>query len=52
MSPFQVTQPAITCSKLTLKTPERRVFIVNFEQVNVDWGKGNGIKTRGFLSLT
>ena len=31
------------CSKLTIKTPERRhwrrfgVFIVNFEQVNVDW---------------
>ena len=31
------------CSKLTLKTPERRqwrgsgVFIVNFEHVNADW---------------
>ena len=31
------------CSKLTIKTPERRqwrrsgVFIVDFEQVNADW---------------
>ena len=30
------------CSKLTIKTPERRqafasVFIVNFEQANADW---------------
>ena len=31
------------CSKLTIKTPERRhsrrygVFIVNFEQVNTGW---------------
>ena len=33
------------CSKLTIKTPERRqwrlsgVFIVNFEHVNADWSK-------------
>ena len=34
------SQPAITCSKLTIKTPERRhfrrsgVFIVNFEHIS------------------
>ena len=39
-----LTQPAFTCSKLTLKTPERRnwrrsgVFIVNFEHVIAGWG--------------
>ena len=38
------TQPAITCSKLTIKTPERRqwrhcsnVSIVNFKQANDGW---------------
>ena len=36
------------CSKLTIKTPERRywrrsgIFIVNFEQVNVGWGRIRG----------
>ena len=33
-------QPAVTCSKLTIKTPERRhssVSIVNLDQVNTDW---------------
>ena len=36
----RVTQPAITCSKLTINTQERRqwrrfgVFIVNFEHVS------------------
>ena len=35
-----LTQPAITCSKLTIKTPERRewrrsrIFIVNFEHIS------------------
>ena len=39
------SQPAITCSKLTMKTSERRhfrrsgVFIVNYEQVNTGWDK-------------
>ena len=38
------------CSKLTIKTPERRhwrsssVFVVNFEQVNVAWGRFNQVK--------
>ena len=32
------TQPAFTCSKLTIKTPERRHFgVINFEHVNADW---------------
>ena len=52
-----MSQRVITCSKLTIKTPERRhwprpsvfivnfehishlVSIVNFEQVNADWGR-------------
>ena len=45
----KLTQPASTCSKLTIKKPERRqllwtyltrcsiVSIVKFEHVNVDW---------------
>ena len=34
-----ISQKTITCSKLTIKTPERRSSgsIVNFEQVNVGW---------------
>ena len=39
---FNRSQPPFTCSKLTIKAPERRhrpgVFIVNFEQVNAGWG--------------
>ena len=40
------------CSKLTIKTPERRyfipyssVFIVNFEKINVGWEDINGFKS-------
>ena len=39
ISQLSVSQSAITCSKLTIKTPERRqcrrscVFIVNFEHI-------------------
>ena len=42
----QLSQSAVTCSKLTLETLEHgvkyftpcsSVFIVNFEQVNADW---------------
>ena len=42
------------CSKLTIKTPERRfftpyssVFIVNFEQINAGWEDVNGFKSTG-----
>ena len=45
------------CSKLTIKTPERRyfipyssVFIVNFEQVNACWEDINGFKSTGRVS--
>ena len=45
------------CSKLTIKTPERRyfasyfsVFIVNFEQVNVAWKDVNGFRSTGPVS--
>ena len=37
---LKLSQPAITCSKVTIKTPERRhrrhsgVFIVNFEHIS------------------
>ena len=37
---YEITPPAIACSKLTIKTPERRqlcrsgVFIVNFEHIS------------------
>ena len=34
---MELTQPAITCSKLTIKWRCFGVFIVNFEQVNADW---------------
>ena len=34
---FRHSQPAITCSKLTIETLEQGVSIVNFEQVNEDW---------------
>ena len=40
---LQPSQPTITCSKLTVETPEQggkyvqSVSIVNFEQVNTDW---------------
>ena len=48
---MELTQPAMTCSKLTIETEQRceicskltikwrcfGVFIVNFEQVNADW---------------
>ena len=33
-----LTQPEITCSKVTIETLEQVVSIVNFEQVNADWG--------------
>ena len=42
------------CSKLAIKTPERRfftpyssVFIVNFEQINAGWEDVNGFKSTG-----
>ena len=45
------------CSKLTIKTPERRyvtsyssVFIVNFEQINAGWKDINGFKSTGPVS--
>ena len=45
------------CSKLTVKTPERRyfttcssVFIVNFEQINAGWEDVNGFKSTGRVS--
>ena len=45
------------CSKLTIKTPERRyftpyssVFIVNFEQVNAGWEDVNSFKSTGPVS--
>ena len=45
------------CSKLTIKTPERRyftpyssVFIVNFEQINAGWEDVNGFKSTGPVS--
>ena len=45
------------CSKLTIKTPERRyftpyssVFIVNFEQINAGWEDINGFKSTGPVS--
>ena len=45
------------CSKLTIKTPERRfftpyssVFIVNFEQINAGWDDVNGFKSTGPVS--
>ena len=40
---YEITPPAIACSKLTIKIPERRqmcrsgVFIVSFEQVNANY---------------
>ena len=44
--------------ELTIKAPERRyfipcssIFIVNFEQVNVDWEDVNGFKSTGRVSL-
>ena len=45
------------CSKLTIKTPERRyftpyssVFIVTFEQINAGWEDVNGFKSTGPVS--
>ena len=45
------------CSKLTIKTPERRyfapyssAFIVNFEQVNAGWEDVNGFRRTGPVS--
>ena len=45
------------CSKLTIKTPERRYFtpyssvlIVNFEQINAGWEDVNGFKSTGRVS--
>ena len=45
------------CSKLTVKTSERRyfttctsVFIVNFEQINAGWEDINGFKSTGRVS--
>ena len=35
----KVTQPVITCSKLTTETLEQSVSIVNFEQVNAGWDR-------------
>ena len=45
------------CSKLTIKTPERRYFtpyssvsIVNFGQINAGWEDVNGFKSAGPVS--
>ena len=41
---MKITQPEITCSKLTIETLEQgvsSVSTVNFEQVNDGWEAGN-----------
>ena len=45
------------CSKLTIKTPERRYltpcssdFMINFEQVNAGWEDINAFKSTGRVS--